>query len=138
MFYSLLFYFLILILLTLEIEFQKCKIVALPEIFTIFNFFCPLFQISNYRNAWALTVSCLRYNGSLCNICYLQTTHKTLLSNNYFPFYIISVWVVAKKNTMIMLEHAELKEVASGEVSLVVYLICVSKKTVTLYIWRNY
>ena len=38
--------------------------------------------------------------------------------------------MVKKKKTVIMLEYAELKKVVNREVSLVVYLFCVSKEVV--------
>ena len=56
--------------------------------------------------------------------------HKTLLSNSDSSFYILSVRVVTKKKAVMILDYAELKKVVNREVSLVVYLFCVSKDMV--------
>ena len=55
--------------------------------------------------------------------------HKTLLSNSDSSFYILSAWVMTKKNAVI-LDYTELKKAVNREVSLVVYLFCVSKEMV--------
>ena len=72
--HSLLFCFLILILMILN--FIKCKM-AVAEKFMIFNLCRPLFQICDNRKEWPPPLSFLTYNWFMRN---LQTTHGAIRS----------------------------------------------------------
>ena len=78
LFCSLLFCFLILILLNLEIKFYKFKIAVVDKKFTVFNFCRPLFQLCDNRKAVPPPASLLQYNWFISN---LQTTHGAIWSS---------------------------------------------------------
>ena len=74
LFHSLLFCLLILILLTLEMKFDKCKTVLVAETFAIFNLCRPIYQICDNRKVRPLPLSFLHYNWLVRN---LQTTQNS-------------------------------------------------------------
>ena len=82
LFHSLLFCLLILILLTLEMKFDKCKTVLVAETFAIFNLCRPIYQICDNRKVWPLPLSFLHYNRVVRN---LQTTQNSGMKQ-WFPY----------------------------------------------------